>query len=84
MNFKPVDLKGYQGPIITSFHTPRDNKYNFNKFYNALKDRKCVIYPGKLTKIDTFRIGTIGHLTVDDIEFLLEQIRESIFWDNTI
>jgi phosphonoacetaldehyde hydrolase len=80
LGFKPNDLKGYQGPIITTFHSPQEKGYEFNKFYLALKDRNCVIYPGKLTKADTFRIGTIGHLEVKDIDYLLEQVKDSIFW----
>ncbi len=48
LNFKPIDLKGYQGPIITTFHSPRDKNYNFEKFYNALKEKNCVIYPGRI------------------------------------
>ncbi len=47
INFKPIDLKGYQGPIITTFHSPKDINYNFEKFYDSLKEKKCVIYPGK-------------------------------------
>ena len=46
LNFKPIDLKGYQGPIITTFHSPKDINYNFEKFYDSLKEKKCVIYPG--------------------------------------
>ena len=46
LSFKPIDLKGYQGPIITTFHSPRDTNYNFEKFYDSLKEKKCVIYPG--------------------------------------
>jgi 2-aminoethylphosphonate-pyruvate transaminase len=46
MNFKPLDLKGYAGPIITTFHEPKCPKFNFLNFYNLLKEKKCVIYPG--------------------------------------
>ncbi len=46
MNFKPINLNGHDGPIITTFHSPKDKNYNFEKFYNCLKDRRCVIYPG--------------------------------------
>jgi len=83
MNFKPIDLNGYDGPIITTFHSPKSKNYDFERFYNLLKKRRCVIYPGKLTKADTFRIGTIGYLTETDIHFLLEQIKQSIFWNNS-
>lgn len=84
LNFKPFELGKYQGPIITTFHSPKCKKYDFKKFYDTLKSKKCVIYPGKLTKLDTFRIGTIGHLNVEDVENLLENVKESITWDNTL
>ena len=80
IGFKPINLKGYQSPIITTFHDPTEKEYDFEKFYNNLKSRKCIIYPGKLTKMNTFRIGTIGALTNEDILNLLDQIKVSIFW----
>jgi 2-aminoethylphosphonate--pyruvate transaminase/phosphonoacetaldehyde hydrolase len=84
MNFIPLDLGKYQGPIITTFLTPKSKDYNFKKFYNLLKEKECIIYPGKLSKVDSFRIGTIGHIKEKEILFLLEKIEESIFWDNTL
>jgi len=84
LGFKPLDLKIYQGPIITTFLNPKDSNYDFDKFYNLLKEKKCVIYPGKLTKENTFRIGTIGKINDKDIEYLLEKIKESIFWNNNL
>lgn len=84
MNFKAFDLKGHQGPIITTFHSPKCPKYDFNRFYEELKKRGCVIYPGKLTKEDSFRIGTIGYLQPSDIDNLHMHIKECMFWDNKI
>jgi len=84
LNFKELDLKGYQGPIITTFHSPKHPDYNFMKFYTNLRDRRCVIYPGKLTVQDTFRIGTIGYLFQKDIMNLLTQVEDSIFWEKKL
>jgi len=84
MRFRELDLKGYQGPIITTFHTPNCPKFNFNKFYERLKDHGCVIYPGKLSVTDSFRIGTIGSINIEDIEYLLQCIKNSIFWNNNV
>ncbi len=53
------------GPIIQTFLTPRDPNFVFEKFYDALRGKGFAIYPGKLTKRDSFRIGTIGRL--DDV-----------------
>ena len=53
------------GPIIQTFLSPRDPNFQFETFYTGLRAKGFAIYPGKLTKRDSFRIGTIGH--VDDI-----------------
>ena len=50
------------GPIIQTFLTPRDTNFKFEQFYEKLRAQGFAIYPGKLTKRDSFRIGTIGHL----------------------
>ncbi len=51
-----------QAPIIVTFHSPADPAYDFGAFYDGLAQRGYVIYPGKLTALDTFRIGCIGAL----------------------
>ena len=50
------------------------------KFYQLLKEKGFVIYPGKLTGLDAFRIGNIGHVFPEDMLRLLTVIKESIFW----
>ncbi len=65
-----------QGHIISSFLYPQDPNFDFMKFYQALSDRGLVIYPGKLSLMDAFRIGNIGYLFPKDIEALLRAIRE--------
>ena len=50
------------GPIIQTFLTPRDPNFDFEQFYESLRSRGFAIYPGKLTKRPSFRIGTIGKL----------------------
>lgn len=51
-----------QAPIIVTFHMPADPNFDFQSFYDKLRDRNYVIYPGKLTVADSFRIGCIGRL----------------------
>jgi 2-aminoethylphosphonate-pyruvate transaminase len=65
-----------QGHIITSFLYPTDSKYNFERFYNKLSDKGFVIYPGKLSKTDAFRIGNIGQIFPDDVRALLKAVEE--------
>lgn len=64
-----------QSPIITAFRHPGDPSFRFDDFYRRLSDRGMIIYPGKLTEVDTFRIGTIGRLFPADMEQLLSAIR---------
>jgi len=71
----------YQSPIITSFRSPESERYNFTTFYNKMKEHGFVIYPGKVTKIDTFRIGNIGHVFSEDMIRLVKTIGESMFWN---
>jgi 2-aminoethylphosphonate-pyruvate transaminase len=64
-----------QSFIITSFRYPPDPAFQFADFYQRLWELGFVIYPGKLSNESCFRIGTIGRITVADIEVLLEAIR---------
>eukprot|EP00830_Metopus_es_P021296 TRINITY_DN884_c0_g1_i1.p1 TRINITY_DN884_c0_g1~~TRINITY_DN884_c0_g1_i1.p1 ORF type:complete len:404 (+),score=81.47 TRINITY_DN884_c0_g1_i1:42-1214(+) len=78
MGFKLYLPKEIQGCVITTFHTPTDSNYNFEKFYQFLAKRNMFIYPGKTTKADTFRIGSIGDLNEEDMHLLLEAIKEYV------
>jgi 2-aminoethylphosphonate-pyruvate transaminase len=49
-----------QAPIIVTWHAPADPAYDFKRFYDAVKQRGFVLYPGKLTQVETFRVGCIG------------------------
>jgi 2-aminoethylphosphonate-pyruvate transaminase len=64
-----------QSYIITSFRYPKDGGFRFEEFYARLSALGYVIYPGKLSREECFRIGTIGHLSTHDVEGLLEAIR---------
>jgi 2-aminoethylphosphonate-pyruvate transaminase len=73
--------KNLRSPIITAFFNPTHEKYRFSTFYQALKSRGFVIYPGKVTDRDTFRIGTIGDIDQQDIHRLLKAVKHSIYWE---
>jgi len=81
LGFQCLLTEAYQSPIITSFLNPDQPDYNFKRFYDALKSRGFVIYPGKVSIADTFRIGHIGDVNPDDIRRLLTAIDATIFWD---
>ena len=76
MGFKVFLDPRIQAPIIVTFHMPRDSKFVFQRFYDGLKDRGYVIYPGKLTVADSFRMGCIGRLYPEHMKGALAAVRE--------
>ena len=67
-----------QAPIIVTFHMPDQPGFVFEDFYNRLQNKGYVIYPGKLTDIDSFRIGCIGHLGATEMRGVLSAIDQSL------
>ena len=67
-----------QAPIIVTFHTPRDAKFDFGRFYDLLVERGFAIYPGKLTRADSFRMGCIGQIFEADISRALKAVEQSL------
>jgi 2-aminoethylphosphonate-pyruvate transaminase len=70
--------KKFQSPIITSFLYPDSIAFDFQLFYQKLKSRGFVIYPGKTTKTDTFRIGSIGDVYEEDMVKLIEAVAAAV------
>ena len=67
-----------QAPIIITFKQPNDPNFDFQQFYNALSDKDFLIYPGKLTVADTFRIGCIGNLNEQDMKDTITAVKEVV------
>jgi 2-aminoethylphosphonate-pyruvate transaminase len=65
--FKPFLDAAVQAPVIVTFHAPRDPAYDFKRFYEAVRDAGYVLYPGKLTEVETFRVGCIGAIDANEI-----------------
>ena len=78
MGFKEYLAPEDQGYIITSFHYPAHPNFDFNRFYEALNEKDFVIYPGKVSNADCFRIGNIGRIFESDVLSLLAAIRETL------
>jgi len=78
LGFRPFLPAEVQSWIITAFRTPVDPAFSFQAFYRELSKRGFIIYPGKLTKVDTFRIGNIGRLFPTDMEQLVYGIEKSL------
>lgn len=65
-----------QAPIIVTFHMPVDPNFKFQDFYDRLRARNFVIYPGKLTVADSFRIGCIGRLGQTEMKAFLSAVAD--------
>ena len=76
LGFETLLGNNLQAPIIVTFRMPADPRFKFQEFYDRLKERGYVIYPGKLTVADSFRIGCIGRLYPDHMRGALAAIRD--------
>jgi 2-aminoethylphosphonate-pyruvate transaminase len=65
-----------QAPIIVTFHMPADPRFRFEPFYDGMRARGYVIYPGKLTVAESFRIGCIGRLGAAEIKGALVAVED--------
>ena len=71
LGFRSLLPPEVQSWFITAFLYPEDSRFSFPRFYDQLSDRGFIIYPGKLSQLNTFRIGTIGRLFPGDFEQLV-------------
>ncbi len=62
LGFETLLANRWLSPIIVTFFCPADEKFKFDTFYELMKDKGFIIYPGKLTAVDSFRIGCIGQM----------------------
>jgi 2-aminoethylphosphonate-pyruvate transaminase len=76
MGFRTLLPDALQAPIIITVHMPADPRFEFETFYNRLGAAGYVIYPGKLTVADSFRIGCIGRLGAEQMRGVLAAIRD--------
>jgi 2-aminoethylphosphonate-pyruvate transaminase len=72
-SFLPASI---QAPIIVTFHAPGSTRYDFKTFYNAVKAKGYILYPGKLTTVETFRVGCMGQLGERGMRGAVEAVRE--------
>jgi 2-aminoethylphosphonate-pyruvate transaminase len=78
MGFETLVPRELQAPIIVTFRMPADPRFVFETFYDRLREKGFVIYPGKLTVAPSFRIGCIGRLGEAEMRGALAAVRETM------
>lgn len=74
LGFRTLVPDRLQAPVIVTFECPADPNFRFELFYEKLRRRGFVIYPGKLTRAETFRVGCIGAMGTEAIDGLVEAV----------
>ncbi|HTE93782.1 MAG TPA: 2-aminoethylphosphonate--pyruvate transaminase [Bradyrhizobium sp.] len=67
-----------QAPIIVTFHAPTDAKYTFKDFYERVRGTGFILYPGKLTQVETFRVGCIGAIGPAEMRHAVNAVRDTL------
>ncbi|HRE55192.1 MAG TPA: 2-aminoethylphosphonate--pyruvate transaminase [Candidatus Competibacter sp.] len=78
MGFHTLLDDRWLSPIIVTFHAPGHSNFNFKDFYQSIKRRGFIIYPGKLTQVESFRIGCIGQLFEEQMRGALAAVRAAL------
>ncbi|MFM5415455.1 2-aminoethylphosphonate--pyruvate transaminase [Aeromonas dhakensis] len=84
LGFEPLLPEQWQSPIITAFYSPAHPDYRFADFYQRLKGQGFVIYPGKVSQADCFRIGNIGDVTPERVRDLLAAMANACYWQGDV
>ncbi|MCC6867774.1 MAG: 2-aminoethylphosphonate--pyruvate transaminase [Burkholderiales bacterium] len=78
LGFRSFLPTAIQAPIIVTFHAPADARYSFKAFYESVRDKGFVLYPGKLTQVETFRVGCIGAITATEIRHAVNAVADTL------
>jgi 2-aminoethylphosphonate-pyruvate transaminase len=78
LGFEPFLAPEVQAPVIVTFHAPKDPAWRFVDFYAAVRDAGYVLYPGKLTQVETFRVGCIGAIDANELHNAVAAIDRSL------
>jgi 2-aminoethylphosphonate-pyruvate transaminase len=78
LGFRSFLEPGIQAPIIVTFHAPADPRYAFMEFYDRVRDKGFVLYPGKLTQVETFRVGCIGAIGPAEMRQAVHAVRDTL------
>jgi 2-aminoethylphosphonate-pyruvate transaminase len=78
LGLRPFLKPEAQAPIIVTFHAPDSPKYQFKTFYEAAKQRGFILYPGKLTQVETFRVGCIGAIGRNEMQQAVNAVADTL------
>lgn len=78
LGLKPFLTPEVQAPIIVTFHAPQHPAWNFQRFYEGVRQRGFILYPGKLTEVETFRVGCIGALRPEDMDQVVYAVADTL------
>ena len=78
LGFRTFLARNVQAPVIVTFHAPADPAYNFKAFYDKVKARGYILYPGKLTQVETFRVGCIGAIDANEMRNVVSAVDETL------
>jgi 2-aminoethylphosphonate-pyruvate transaminase len=78
LGLKPFLRAELQAPIIVTWHAPSHANYEFKRFYEAAKRRGFLLYPGKLTQLETFRVGCIGAIGRVELQQAVNAVGEAL------
>jgi 2-aminoethylphosphonate-pyruvate transaminase len=78
LGFRPFLPREVQAPVIVTFHAPSDPNYAFKAFYEKVKARGYILYPGKLTQVETFRVGCIGAIDANEMRNVVSAVAETL------
>ena len=78
LGLRPFLDRAIQSPIIVTFHAPADPRYLFKTFYEATRAHGFILYPGKLTAVETFRVGCIGAIGPNEMRQAVQAIERAL------
>jgi len=78
LGFETLLDNRWLSPIIVTFFCPADPNFVFSRFYELMKDKGFIIYPGKLTMVDSFRVGCIGQMDEHVMRQVVVAARDSL------
>jgi len=76
--FRTFLPRALQAPVIVTFHAPGDPAYSFKPFYEKVRSRGYILYPGKLTQLETFRVGCIGAIDFNEMRNVASAVAETL------